>query len=61
MVKKFGRETEEQNINCSVWVETDTGCGFRQKEVAKYTMIHPEHNQTETRAESSLSLAIMCI
>lgn len=34
-------------MKCSVWVETDTGCGFGQKQVATYTMIHPQDTQTE--------------
>jgi len=48
-----------------MWVEVDTGCGFGEKQVAKYTMIHSEDIQTEERAlraESSLALAwTMCV
>ena len=58
----FGRATQRgaERTAVSVWVESDTGCGFGQKQVANYTMIHPDDIQTEKKhfgAESSLSLA----
>lgn len=37
---------DEHEVQC-VWVETDTGCGFRQKQVATYTVIYPKDTQTK--------------